>query len=548
MRLKISSLSFLILLLICLQNGLAQKQFSLKDSLRGSLNPSRMYDVKFYDLSIEFDIPEKKIQGICQMNIMATQEQQTIQVDLFENLKVDKVLLDNKEQKFSRLYNTIQIPYLLKAGAKKLIEIHYSGKPIAAKRAPWDGGFTWQKDKQDRDWIAVSCEGIGASLWWPNKDHLSDEPDSMKMHFTVPENLVAVSNGNLLKTDSKKTGTKTYHWAVSYPINNYNVTFYIGHYQSFKDSYSAQDGQILDIEHYVLDYNLDKAKNHFKQTKKVLEAFEFYLGKYPFWRDGFSLVEAPYAGMEHQSAIAYGNGFQRGYYGALIPDEFDFDYIILHESGHEYFGNSVSCNDIAEMWIHESFTTYLESLFIEYYYGKSAAVSYLQSQRSFIANKQSIVRTKGVNDEPEDSDQYYKGAWMLQSLRKCIDQDSIWFGIIKEFYHSHALSHATTEDFINLVNQRTKKNFTAVIHQYLNHNKIPVLEYKIDQKSDYTDFSYRWVVDEKDFSMPVWFKLDKKVIKLEAGTEWQNMSMSRAYQSVEALNKDVLIDLKLLNN
>ena len=294
----------------------------------------------------------------------------------------------------------------------------------------------------------------------------------------------------------------TYHWSVQYPINNYNVTFYIGAYEHFQDQ---------------------------------------------FWKDGYALVEAPYLGMEHQSAIAYGNKYLRGYLGGRIPAEFDFDFIILHETAHEYWGNSVSCTDLAEMWIHESFATYMENLFVEYFYGKSAALRYLQSSRQYIQNKFPIIGQFGVNDEPADSDQYYKGAWMLQTIRQKINNDSLWFDILKQFYKNHEYGFASTQDFVNLLEAKTGTDYSYIVNQYLKYANLPELEYKIIQKPEYSGVSFRWKSNTKKFDLPVNFQLDKKVIRLTATNEWQTVSFGRIYQLIEPIDSDILITTKLTN-
>ena len=541
-------ISFILIIAVHLCNSLlAQSHFTLKDSLRGSLNPNRMYDVQFYDLHVSFDMLEKKIEGYNDIHFTCPMDLSGIQVDLFDQMNVSKISMGKDNLNFSRSNNTIYIPHSFKKSEIYTVRIYYEGSPIEAKNPPWDGGFSWKRDEKNRFWASVSCEGIGASLWWPNKDHLSDEPDSMHIHLTVPSDLYAVSNGQLVQRERIDGLHVTYHWSVQYPINNYNVTFYIGAYEHFQDQYLSQESTNLDLDYYVLDYNATIAREHFKQVHKVLEAFEKYMGPYPFWKDGYALVEAPYLGMEHQSAIAYGNKFQRGYLGGRIPAEFDFDFIILHETAHEYWGNSVSCTDLAEMWIHESFATYMENLFVEYFYGKSAALRYLQSSRQYIQNKLPIIGQFGVNDEPADSDQYYKGAWMLQTIRQKINNDSLWFDILKQFYKNHEYGFASTQDFVNLLEAKTGTDYSDIVNQYLKYANLPELEYKIIQKPEYSGVSFRWKSNTKKFDLPVNFQLDKKVIRLAATTDWQTVSFGRIYQLIEPIDSDILITTKLTN-
>ena len=528
-------MKFYLLLILSLVSKcflFSQKAFTYNDSLRGSINEWRLYDVRYYNLSLEFFPSKKMIAGTLKMDFTAVENQSKIQIDLFQQMKINAITLNNKNVKFKRSENATFVEASINKGSKYSMTVEYEGKPIQAKNAPWDGGFVWKEDIEGNTWAGVACEGIGASLWWPNKDHLSDEPDSMEMHFTVPSDLVAVSNGNLTGIKEQKNNTKTYSWKVTYPINNYNITVYIGKYEHLQDLYKANDSSELALDYYVLPNHKAVAATHFKQVHKVLRAFEHYFGKYPFWKDGYALVECPYLGMEHQSAIAYGNEFKGGYLGKGILEELDFDYIILHETAHEYFGNSVSCTDLGDMWIHESFATYMEALFVEYYYGKDAAQRYLLSQKSLIKNTEPIFGPYGVNYEPLTSDQYYKGSWMLHSLRNTIENDTLWFSILHEFYDNHKIKSANRDDFINLVNRRTKKDYTAFIHQYLRWETPPTLEYRIDKKADLTLVYYRWKCIETSFEMPIEFNLDGHEIKVKPTNEWKSTQFARNFKSI----------------
>lgn len=534
-----------IFLLIFLQEMHSQQLFTRKDSLRGSLRMERNYNVSFYDLNVRFDIPNQSISGIVEIHLQANQDLPEIQVDLFDNLRITKISTGGKDLKFRREFNAVFIRGVFKKHEHTVLKLFYDGKPIVAKRAPWNGGFTWSKDKDGKPWISVSCEGIGASLWWPNKDHLSDEPEKgMNIHITVPENLMAVSNGNLDKVTKDDKKNATYHWKVTYPINNYNVSFYIGDYVHFTDQYKSFDGSILSLDYYVLKSNEEKAKKHFEQVKKMLEAYEYYFDKYPFWNDGFALVEAPYLGMEHQSAIAYGNNYQRGYQGGRIPDEFDFDYIIVHESGHEYFGNSVSCNDYADLWIHEGFTTYMESLYLEYLFGKKAALRYLDYQRPLIKNASPILGPRGVNfDGFSDTDIYYKGSWVLQTLRFAIKNDSVWFQLIKGFYNTYKYKNIDSEDFLKYVNDFTKKDFTPFYNQYFIKSEIPKVKIKTSVEGGRTRVLYWLESSEEKLELPIELSIDGRIIQLDASTKEKNIEFSKVFKTVKAINKQSLVEI-----
>lgn len=499
--------------------------FTKADTLRGALRPERTcYDVHYYVLDVRIDPRKKAIRGFVDINYTAVSDFERLQIDLFENMTIDRILHQDKELSYTREYNAVFVdfPAVQEAGSEGSIRVHYHGRPTVAANAPWDGGFVWSEDRRGRDWIAVACEGTGASLWWPNKDHLSDEPDSMLISLTVPNGLMAVANGNLLDVDEGSKETR-YDWFVSYPIDNYNVTLNIGHYAHFSDAYYADDGDTLALDYYVIDYNEARAKEHFEQTKTVLACYEKYLDKYPFWEDGFAMVETPYLGMEHQSAIAYGNQYMRGYLGGMIPRDMDWDYIIVHETGHEYFGNSIGCHDMAEMWIQESFTTYLEAVYVEYTMSYDDANRYLAKQQLFIYNQEPIIGPKDVNwDHWKGSDHYFKGSWVLHTLRHAIGDDEKWWAIFKGFYREHSLSLVTTEDFLAYVNEATGNDWTAFFDQYLRYPQPPLLEYQLEEKGKNLKVRYRWVTDVEQFVMPVVVGNGEKEITILPNTsEWQ---------------------------
>lgn len=505
------------------------REFTQADSLRGSLRVERTStDILFYDLDVVFNMTEKTISGSNEIHFAFDGSSKTIQLDLFDNLEIEKIVYKGNPLRFERIHQAVFIEAeKFDTLMQNVIQVYYSGKPIIAKNAPWDGGFVWSEDRYGNPWIAVACEGTGASAWWPNKDHLYDEPDSMRMRFTVPSELYCVSNGNLIDTQIGKKNT-SYTWQVNYPINNYNVTFNIAKYTHFSDYYISTDGDTLALDYYVLPQNLERAKEHFKQVPGVLEAFEYYFDKYPFWKDGFALVETPYLGMEHQSAIAYGNKYMRGYLGGMIPPEMDWDYIIVHETGHEYFGNSISSRDHAEMWIHESFTTYMEALYVEYHFGYEQVDRYLSFQRRHV-NAEPIVGPLGVNyTEWNGSDMYFKGSWVLHTLRHVINDDKKWFGLIKEFYNKYKFQNIESKDFFTFTNTYTDEDFDKFFEQYLYKADIPTLQYHVRKGKIENTISYKWKADVAEFKMPFEILVNDNTIRLNGRSDiWQEFRIPK---------------------
>lgn len=482
-------------------------EFTRADTLRGMLRAERTcFDVHFYELDIRVDPDKNHLSGHVTVHFEAVKNFKRLQLDLFDNMTIDSIVTGNSRLGFEREYNAVFIdfPQQVERGVKDQVRVYYHGHPQVAVNAPWDGGFVWSKDPNGKHWVGVACEGDGASLWWPNKDHLSDEPDSVRVYLEVPGYLYGVSNGRLLGTQMLDDGFSRYEWFVSNPINNYNVTVNIGDYVHFTDVYKAKDGEKLDLNYYVLRDNLDKARKHFEQVQPMLACYEQFFGKYPFWEDGYALVETPYLGMEHQSAIAYGNKYMRGYLGGMIPRDMDWDYIIIHETGHEYFGNAVSAADMADMWIHESFTTYMEALYVECRYSYKDAVRYLRGQRSMIANKEPILGPYHVNwDSWRFSDHYYKGAWMLHTLRHAIGDDALWFDMLRDLYEYFRYSTTDTQAIIDYVNRYTGRDWTAFFKQYLWYPELPVFEYKLQAKRSGLVLQYRWRTPHAQFDMPL---------------------------------------------
>lgn len=506
--------------------------FTRQDSLRGALSPLRScYDVYYYDLALRVDPDKQFIKGQNSIYFEAKTDFTRLQIDLFANMEIEHIVFEGQNLSFTREGNAtfVDFPQSIPKGRRGTFVVYYQGKPRVAVNAPWDGGFSWAKDQKGRPWIGVSCEGLGASVWWPNKDHLSEEPDSMRIACEVPSALRCIANGQLVKEEKLADNFTRFDWRVGYPINNYNVTLNIGHYVQFSDVYVAQDGDSLALDYYVLDYNLEKAKKQFAQTGPMLACYEKYFGKYPFWKDGFGMVETPYLGMEHQGAIAYGNQYKNGYRGYDLSGTgigLRFDYIIIHEVGHEYWGNSVSCQDHGELWIHESFCTYTESLYVECMYGQEDAFRYVMGLSGNVSNREAIVGPLEVNSEGS-GDMYAKGALMLHTLRNVVNDDEKWFALLKGISTDFKFKNTNTKELIAYISQKLGKDYSYFFKQYLYYPQLPVLEYRLIPKGkDKTSLEYRWQADVPDFALPVQVQTqDGKLVWIYPGPQWQKTQL-----------------------
>ena len=493
----------------------AQKTFTHADTLRGSLSPLRSYDVKYYDLTVRVDIDDKSIAGNNLIRFKATEDMERMQIDLFANMEIYDIYYHGASAQYTRDGNAIFVNLLntVKEGATDSIRVLFKGHPTVAKHAPWDGGFVWSTDSTGKPWVGVACEGLGASCWWPNKDYQGDKPDSMKMHVNVPEGLVDVSNGHLAHVNTSE-GRTVYDWYISYPINNYNVTLNIAAYDHFKDWYiSGKDSLALD--YYVLPYNRKKAEEQFKQVKPMMKCYEQYLGRYPFWKDGYKLVETSYLGMEHQTAVAYGNQYKTGYAGTDYSKiGLDFDYIIIHESGHEWWGNNVSAADLADMWIHEGFCTYSEAIYVECMFDSVTAMKYVNAKKNHIGNKAPIISHYGVNEEG-NGDMYAKGMMLLNTLRFLVDNDTLWWSVLKGIQKDFSLKPTTTAAIENYISQKTGKDLKPIFDQYLRNIAIPVFEYEIKtDASRKLQLNYHWKADVAAFNLPIRVKVAKNKYEL----------------------------------
>ena len=517
---------YLLLVFVFASLQTFSQNFTKQDTLRGSITPERVWwDLTHYHLDITVDPDEKTIKGSNTIQYKVLEKgQKTLQVDLQPPLRMTKAVQNGKELKITHDGNAhfIHLTKRQKKGKVYSVEVFYEGKPKVAKRPPWDGGITWSKDDNGLPFIASSCQGLGASVWWPCKDHMYDEVDSMKISVNVPKNLMNVSNGRLVKVEEKDNDTKTYHWNVVNPINNYGVNINIGDYVHFGEKYAGENGT-LDMDYYVLRDNLDKAKEQFKDAARTMEAFEHWFGPYPFYEDSFKLVEAPYLGMEHQSSVTYGNGYKNGYRGFDLSGSgwgMKFDFIIIHESGHEWFANNITNIDIADMWIHESFTAYSENLFLDYFYGKKASAEYVIGTRRNIQNDRPIIGIYNVNHEGS-GDMYYKGANMLHTIRQLINDDKKWRSILrglnKDFYHQTV----NTQQIESYVSEKSGIDLSSVFDQYLRTIDIPKFVYKIDGKQ----LKYRWENTVDHFDMNVRVAVDDTIMLLSPTTKWQTKEM-----------------------
>jgi aminopeptidase N len=474
-------------------------------------------DLLFYHLDVRVDPEKKVVTGKNTIRFKMLQDDTRIQLDLFANLNVDKILMGATTLKYERELGTVFVdfPETLKTGRTYSIDFSYSGTPQTIGRF---GGFTFGKDPAGRPWIFTACEGIGASLWWPNKDQWRDEVENMQLSVSIPNGLVDVSNGKFVSKTDLGDGYTRWDWFIHYPINNYDVSLNIGTYEHFADKLGD-----LPLDFYALPEDLEKAKTQFAQAKGMIEAYQHYFGEYPFKKDGYKLVEVPYSGMEHQTAVTYGNHFTNGYLGrdwtgvGISPR---FDFIIIHESGHEWFGNAITAADVSDMWIHEGWTTYLECLYVEYRWGKADGLKYTNGYKAKVQNRQPIITERGVNREPPQ-DMYFKGALFLNTLRSVINDDKRWFALIHDVFQHFKYRNIMTEDMVAYFNQKTGMNLTPIFDEYLRHTALPVLELRFDEAAG--TVNYRWKADEPAFAMPIKVGAKDKWQIVQPTVEWKTM-------------------------
>ena len=510
--------------------------FTKKDTLRGTITAERAWwDVVMYDLHVTPNFLNFTISGSNTIHFkLVKKANKRMQIDLQDPLIIDSAFLngvrvqyEGKENVYYILLPFKKLPKQVKAESNiHQLQIFYHGVPKPALRAPWDGGVVWKKDKNGNPWIGTACQNLGASVWWPCKDHQSDEPDSTLISITAPDTLMNISNGRLRNVVADGKGNKTWTWFVSKPINNYDITMNVGKYVHFNDTLMGVNGK-LDLDYYVMEYNLDKAKKQFTQVKPMIHAFEYWFGPYPFYEDGYKLIESDYLGMEHQSAVAYGNGFENGYRGTDLSGTgwgMKWDFIIVHESGHEWFGNSITTKDIADMWVHEGFTNYSETLYTDYVYGTDAGNAYVQGTRRKIQNDKPIIGKYNVNNEGS-GDMYYKAGNMIHMIRQIIGDKSTFRMLLQDMnqkYRYRTVTGAEIEDFIS---KRTGFNLSKVFDQYLRTTQIPTLEYYLSTENTSQILYYRWANCIKGFNMPVLLpdNSNPKYGLLLASEKWQKL-------------------------
>jgi aminopeptidase N len=527
-------LLFIIPLWVSAQLGTEQKIFTKADTLRGSINADRAWwDVNWYGIDISPDYLNKSLTGKVTLRFRVLGTGNRMQIDLQQPMQIDKVNWGEKTVSIERNGNVyyLNFPEQPVKGNLETIIITFSGKPLVAVRPPWDGGWIFSKDKMGRPWMSVACQGLGASVWYPCKDHQSDEPDSAAISITVPDTLMAVANGRLRSVNSPKPGSNCYTWAVTSPINNYNIIPYIGKYTGWEEIFAGEKGK-LDCSYFVLDYNKEKAQKQFKQADSMLRCFENWFGPYPFYEDGYKLVESPHLGMEHQSAVAYGNGYMNGYRGRDLSQTgwgLKWDFIIIHESGHEWFGNNITSKDLADMWIHESFTNYSETIYTTCQSGTEAGNAYVRGTRQLIENERPIVGKYGVNDEGS-GDMYYKGGNMIHYMRQLFKDDEKFRLSMRAMNDSFYHKTVTYNDILSFWSRQAGRDLTPLFSQYLTTTQIPRLEYKFKGKK----LQYRWANCISGYNIPVKVVINKTTpLWLEPETDWRNVMLKIPVTEVE---------------
>lgn len=509
-------------------------QYTRADTLKGSITPERAWwNVKYYDLKVKVNPKEKSISGSNTISYEVLSPHQVMQIDLQKPMKIDRIIQNGQEISFTSDGNAhfLKLQKEQQSGDTNSIEIFFSGKPIEARRPPWDGGITWTKDNDGNDWIANSNQGIGASVWWPLKDHPSEEPDNgMTISVTTPKDLMDVSNGQLKEVVENSDDTKTWIWEVVNPINAYGVNISIGNYVHFSEEYKGEDG-ILKMDYYVLPEYEAQAKKQFKQAPMMIEAFEHWYGPYPFYEDGYKLIHVPYLGMEHQSSVTYGNGFTNGYLGSDLSGSgwgLKFDFILIHESAHEWFANSITNSDVADMWVHESFTCYSENLYLDYHFGKKASSEYVIGLRDKILNDRPIIGIYGV-DSRGSSDIYYKGANILHTLRQMVDNDKKWRKILRGLNETFKHQIVSSEQIEKYICKNSSLGLSKFWDQYLRTTMIPKLEYKIDGKQ----VSFRFVDIVDGFDMPLILEINGKEKWVIPNSDWKTQKVSKPIKSFQ---------------
>ncbi|WP_299682581.1 M1 family metallopeptidase [uncultured Dokdonia sp.] len=540
-------MKYIIILFLCISTSASSQKLTREDTLRGSITPERAWwDLNHYDLSVDVHPDTQLILGTNEITYTVLEEgKDELQIDLQAPMELTSIVQDGIALHVRHDGNAhfIQLKKQQQKGAINTLVLGFEGQPRKAKNAPWDGGFSWKKDTKGRPFIATSNQAIGASVWWPNKDHNYDEVDSLDIHVTVPKDLVDVSNGRLVGIDSTTT-TKTYHWTVKNPINSYGVNLNIGTYTHFKEVYQGENGA-LDMDYWVIEGNEEKAKEQFKQAPMMMKAFEHWFGPYPFYEDSYKLVEAPYLGMEHQSSVTYGNKYQNGYLGRDLSKTdwgLKFDFIIIHESGHEWFANNITSKDVADMWIHESFTNYSESLYLDYHFGKQAASEYVIGTRKLIQNDRPIIGIYDVRKTGSGTDMYYKGGNMLHMLRTLVEDDELWRTTLRGLNTKFCHQTVTTKQVENYLSRTLKKDLNAFFNQYLRTTKIPVLEYQKNRNK----ITFRYSNAVNGFDMPIQLVINGEKQWVYPSKQWRTYKADTKIKSLKIAD-DFYVALKKIN-
>lgn len=515
------------------------------DSLRGSITPQRgWWEVVYYDLNVTVEPGDSSITGYNSITYRVTRTPQKMQIDLQKPLQIDRIKQDGQTLDYHPVPNSnaylVTVPKNLKQDSLYTLSVYYRGQPRVARNAPWDGGFIWARDSEGKPFIATANQGLGASVWWPNKDHQTAEPDSMSINITVPGPLINVSNGRLRNKTHHQNGLTTWSWFVSNPINNYNIAVNAGNYVNFTDTFKGADGE-LDMSYWVLEQNLEKAKEQFKQVKPMMRCFEEWFGPYPFYEDSYKLVETPHLGMEHQSAVAYGNNYENGYRGEDLSGSgwgLKWDFILIHESAHEWWGNNITTKDIADMWVHEGFTSYAESIYVECMYGKKAAGEYSRGLREKIRNNAPITGKYGLNREGS-GDMYYKAHNMLHMIRRIIDNDTTWKGILRGIQQEYRHQTVTSDQIEQYIIKQSGRDLDDIFDQYLHYAQLPVFRYYIQNNVLY----YRWKSNITHFDMPLEVTLGGSGYDVihPSSTRWKKINLDLENNSDFSIHPDYYI-------
>ena len=534
----------LLLAAVCPARAVAQEAaFTHADTLRGSITPERAWwDVVFYDLHVRLDPADSTVRGWNGITYRVTGPSRAMQVDLQVPLEIDSVLQDGRRLRYRRDGNAFFVSMASRQpkGAIRTVTVYYHGRPRVAERPPWDGGLIWARDPDGGSWISTACQALGASVWWPNKDTQADEPDSQRVALTVPDSAQAVGNGRLRSIERTTDGWSTWEWFVTSPINNYDVAPYVGRYAHFSDTYEGEGGH-LTLDFWPLAAHLDAAREQWRQVKPMLQCFEQWFGPYPWYADGYQLVEAPHLGMEHQSAVAYGNGYRNGYKGTDLSGTgwgLTWDFIVIHESAHEWWGNSITTADLADMWVHESFANYSESLYTECRYGKAAGATYVRGVRKNVKNDKPIVAPYGVNAEGS-GDMYYKGGNMLHTIRQVIANDTTWRAVLRGLNTQFRHKIVTGRQVQEYISAKSGIDLSKVFAQYLTTTKLPVFEYHLDG----TSLAYRWADVVPGFAMPVDVVVGaERKARLTPTEKWQTTTLALERPDAFRVDEDFFVE------